>query len=67
MCPLSGLQYLDNGASHWRVTNNVASNSSLAWAFFMTGGGGQRLPAQNITVDHLWWVPGRWQSCTRGL
>ena len=24
--------YLDNGASHWHVTNNVASNSTVAWA-----------------------------------
>lgn len=29
--------YLDNGASYWHVVNNVASNSSLAWAFFMQG------------------------------
>ena len=31
--------YLDNGASYWHVTQNVAYNSPLAWAFFMTGGG----------------------------
>ena len=48
--------YLDNGASHWHVTQNVATNSTVAWAYFMTGGTG--IPsnaAHNNTVDHLWY------------
>ena len=44
--------YLDNGASHWTFTQNVASNSPLAWAFFMTGG----LPTcRDSRVDHIWY------------
>ena len=42
--------YLDNGASHWRVTNNVASNSTVAWAYFMTGGTG--VPS-NVSVSAI--------------
>jgi hypothetical protein len=45
-------QYLDNGASHWVVTNNVASNASAAWAYFITGGNNK--PAMNDHVDHFW-------------
>lgn len=33
------------------MTQNVASNSSQAWAFFMTGGGG--LPAKNNSLDNF--------------
>ena len=47
--------YLDNGASHWHVTQNVATNSTTQWAFFMTPGTG--IPANaahNNTVDNLW-------------
>lgn len=48
--------YLDNGASHWHVTNNVATNSTIAWAFFMTGGPGPKaLAAQNNRLDHFWY------------
>jgi uncharacterized protein (DUF2249 family) len=45
--------YLDNGASNWRVSNNVISNSPLAWSFFMQGC--CNLPAYNSSVDHVWW------------
>jgi hypothetical protein len=48
--------YLDNGASHWHVTQNVATNSTKQWAFFMTPGTG--IPsnaAHNNSVDHLWY------------
>ena len=47
------MYYVDNGASHWLVDNNVASNSSAAWAYFMTGGG--NLPAKSNRVQRLWW------------
>jgi len=45
--------YLDNGASQWRVTENVVGNSSNAWAFFMQGC--CNLPAHDSEVDHVWW------------
>lgn len=45
--------YLDNGASNWHVTENVAANSGAAWAFFMQGCCGA--PAANSTVDNFWW------------
>ena len=49
--------YLDNGASHWHVTQNVAGNSSTQWAFFMTPGTGVPSNAgHNNTVDHLWYA-----------
>ena len=35
------------------VDHNVASNSSLAWAFFMTGGG--NLPAKNNHLQNFWY------------
>ena len=48
--------YLDNGASHWHVTQNVATNSSTQWAFFMTPGTGVPAnAAHNNSVDHLWY------------
>jgi hypothetical protein len=48
--------YLDNGASHWHVTQNVATNSSVAWAYFMTGGpGAADLAAHNNLLDNLWY------------
>jgi hypothetical protein len=48
--------YLDAGASHWHVTENVATNSSTAYAYLMNGGPGPCIAdyAQNNTVDHLW-------------
>ena len=52
--PHSPVQYLDNGASNWVVTNNVASNSSTAWGYFITGANNK--PAGNDHVDHFWWV-----------
>ena len=45
--------YLDNGASNWRVTENVVGNSPAAWAFFMQGC--CNLPAYDSEVDHVWW------------
>jgi len=45
--------YLDNGASLWNVTNNVAFNSSLAWAGFLQGCCG--LPSYNSTIDYLYY------------
>ena len=48
--------YLDNGASHWHVTQNVATNSTKQWAYFMTPGTGiASNAAHNNTVDHLWY------------
>ena len=48
--------YLDNGASHWHVSQNVATNSTNQWAFFMTPGTGiASNAAHNNTVDHLWY------------
>ena len=48
--------YLDNGASHWHVTHNVASNSTTAWAYFMTGGTGDPTnAAHNNTFDYFWY------------
>lgn len=47
---------LDNGASHWHVTQNVATNSTKQWAYFMTPGTGvPSNAAHNNTVDHLWY------------
>ena len=38
------------------MTNNVATNSSTQWAFFMTPGTGvPSNAAHNNTVDHLWY------------
>ena len=52
----AGLIYLDNGASHWRVTQNVGTNSPNTTAVFMTGGTGDPAnSAHNNTVDHLWY------------
>jgi len=45
--------YLDNGASSWTVSNNVASSSPLAWAAFMQGC--CNLPAANSTTTYLWY------------
>lgn len=50
--------YLDNGASHWHVTQNVATDSANQWAYFMTGGphnSHPKLAAHNNTIDHLWY------------
>ena len=47
--------YLDNGSSDWLVTRNVASASPLAWAFFMTGGGGVPEHARNNHLDTFWY------------
>jgi hypothetical protein len=30
------IYYFDNGASHYHCTYNVATNSTVAWAYFMT-------------------------------
>ena len=48
--------YLDAGASHWHLTENVATNSSTAYAFLMNGGNGPCISdfAANNTIDHLW-------------
>ena len=46
--------YLDNGASHWSFTQNVASSSLLAWAFFMQGC--CNLPAGESHLDHIWYM-----------
>ena len=43
--------YFDNGASHWHVTNNLASNGTVARAFFMAGGTG--IPSN---VSSNFWV-----------
>lgn len=57
--------YLDNGASNWVVTNNVASNSSTAWGYFITGANNK--PAGNDHVDHFWYqdVMTPWNNCTQ--
>jgi hypothetical protein len=48
--------YLDNGASHWYVTNNVASNSSVAWVYFMTPGTGNPVDAaHNNFVEKMYY------------
>lgn len=44
--------YLDNGASWWYVTENVAQQSAAAWAFFMQGC--CNLPAYNSRVDNFY-------------
>lgn len=46
--------YLDNGASNWHVTRNVAATSPKAWAFFMQGC--CNLPAANSSLDHFWYM-----------
>jgi hypothetical protein len=46
--------YLDNGSSRWDVFQNVGSNSSLPWCYFMTGGGGPTGKASNSSVSALW-------------
>jgi hypothetical protein len=47
--------YLDNGSSDWLVDSNVAANSPLAWAFFMTGGGGVPEHARNNILTNFWY------------
>lgn len=48
--------YCDNGCSHYTFTQNVATNSSVAWAYFFTGGPGPKdLAAQNDSIDHFWY------------
>ena len=48
--------YLDNGASHWYVKDNVASNSSVAWVFFMTPGTGiASNAAHNNFVENMYY------------
>lgn len=46
--------YLDNGASHWLVTDNVASHAPPAWAFFMQGC--CQLPALDSHVQNFWYA-----------
>jgi hypothetical protein len=45
--------YEDNGSSYNNLTLNVATNSPLAWAFFMTDCCG--LPAYNSTTSYMWY------------
>jgi hypothetical protein len=47
--------YLDNGSSDWLVTENVASASPLAWAFFLTGGGSLPEHARNNRLDNFYY------------
>ena len=46
----------NNGASHWHVSQNVATNSTTQWAFFMTPGTGVPAnAAHNNTLDNFWY------------
>ena len=51
--------YFDNGASNWQLTNNVATSSRGAFAFFTAGSDDPAAPcrgpdAHNIIVSNLW-------------
>ena len=51
--------YFDNGASNWQLTNNVATSSRGAFAFFTAGSDDPAAPcrgpdAHNIMVSNLW-------------
>jgi hypothetical protein len=45
--------YLDNGASLWNFSHNVALDGPLAWAAFMQGC--CNLPALDSHLEYLWW------------
>ena len=60
-----GVYYLDQGASHWRITHNVATNSPKTLPYIIAGynincpcrkPAGQMCTcdAHNNAVDHLW-------------
>jgi hypothetical protein len=52
--------YFDNGASNWQLTNNVATDSPGAFAYFTAGSDDPATPcvgpdAHNIAVNNLWY------------
>jgi hypothetical protein len=66
-----GVYYLDSGASHWHLTQNVATNSPKAFPYIMAGynincGARATCDAHNNTVDHLWYqrTDGITRHCT---
>jgi hypothetical protein len=47
--------YLDNGASNWDVSRNVADASPLAWAFYLQGPPNSVPPAYNSSVEQFFY------------
>lgn len=47
--------YLDNGASNWDVSRNVADASPLAWSFYMQGPPNSVPPAFNSSVEDFYY------------
>lgn len=48
--------YLDNGASFWNVSKNVAASSPKSWAVYMQGPPNSVPSARNSSVEDLWYM-----------